>query len=733
MSLKKLINDNKWDKIYNKIIKKKINPYNELSNGNTIVHLAGINNNEKIIDYFLKNDINALQKSNDEGNTPIHLLALYGYIDLLKKCIKSYPSLLNLLNNNDENIPILLYNDINFIKWIIKFNKFGLFVDDLNGENLITKNIYDSKKINDTNYKILKILFANNDINNINNNNDSLLCYAIKENKSYIAKLLINNSYDVNKKDLNYVTPFLYAIRSQNYDLATQLIKNGADINYTGAEGDYNPMIWAIKNEDTKLIQLLLENKYDVNKYNRYIETSLHYILYKNDYNKNVTPTIISKMLYHGDLNIKNVNGQTPLHLLCKYHNWKNYSSIIKHKKMDIFIEDNLKKRPFDYLNGNHIYDFINVVMDSYTQLLDSNISNIDQCRTNIKSTICKNELKKYIFKTKRSIPVVEDNMIMNKKINIITGVPVTVGVFNSDSLHNMIYTVQIMKKYKNVSIPFQYYISDKVINDKILYANNNLYKQPHEFVISDLVKIYTEYFYEILPYLIIWRSQTQYFIHNNLKFLLKKCLSSQKIRFIVLKLTLVTAPNGTHANIIIYDKQTNILERFEPYGIIPYLENSQLNVFIENIGKNYINKNLTYRSPKDIFGDIGFQTISNDSNQMVRNIGDPAGFCLSWTLWYLEMKINNPDVHPNILIKNVMKNITDNTDNTNNTTSGEKLFISFIRNYASNLDKQKNEFMKLAGIKNQNVYNLTLDNDDQNKVQKLLVLELNKIIMERY
>ena len=562
MSLKKLINDNKWDKIYNKIIKKKINPYNELSNGNTIVHLAGINNNEKIIDYFLKNDINALQKSNDEGNTPIHLLALYGYIDLLKKCIKSYPSLLNLLNNNDENIPILLYNDINFIKWIIKFNKFGLFVDDLNGENLITKNIYDSKKINDTNYKILKILFANNDINNINNNNDSLLCYAIKENKSYIAKLLINNSYDVNKKDLNYVTPFLYAIRSQNYDLATQLIKNGADINYTGAEGDYNPMIWAIKNEDTKLIQLLLENKYDVNKYNRYIETSLHYILYKNDYNKNVTPTIISKMLYHGDLNIKNVNGQTPLHLLCKYHNWKNYSSIIKHKKMDIFIEDNLKKRPFDYLNGNHIYDFINVVMDSYTQLLDSNISNIDQCRTNIKSTICKNELKKYIFKTKRSIPVVEDNMIMNKKINIITGVPVTVGVFNSDSLHNMIYTVQIMKKYKNVSIPFQYYISDKVINDKILYANNNLYKQPHEFVISDLVKIYTEYFYEILPYLIIWRSQTQYFIHNNLKFLLKKCLSSQKIRFIVLKLTLVTAPNGTHANIIIYDKQTNILER---------------------------------------------------------------------------------------------------------------------------------------------------------------------------
>ena len=725
MDIKKLINNNKWDEIYDKITKNKVDPYKELSNGNTIAHLAAINNNDNIINYFLNTDINALQKSNNEGNNAIHLLALYGYIDLLKQCIKKVPELLNLLNNNDENIPTLLYNDLDFIKWVLKFDNSNLFINDINNENIITKNMSNSKKINDDSYKILKLLFKND---SINNNNNSLLCYAIKENKSYIAKLLVNNKYDINKKDSRYISPFIYAVRNQDYNLMEFLIDNGADINYTGAEGDYNPMIWAILNNDNKIIEILLENKYDVNKYNRYIETPLHYALYDKEFNKTLSPTLISKMLYYGDLNIKNVNGQTPLHLLCKYHNWKNYSSIIKYKKLDIFIEDNINKRPFDYLNGNYIYDFIDVVVNSYTRLLNGNINNINQCKTNTNSIGCKNELKKYIFKTKRSIPISEDNMVMSQKINMITGNASPLGLFNSDSLHNIIYTVQLMKKYKNIGIPFQYYINDKFINDKILYINNNLYKKQHEFVISDLVKIYTEYFYEMLPYLIIWRSSTQYFVHDNLGFLLKKCLSAPKIRFIILKLTLVTSPNSTHANIIIYDKKNNILERFEPYGTIPYLDSSQLDIFIEDIGKKYINKDLKYYNPKDIFGAIGFQIISNDGNHMVKTLGSPSGYCLGWTLWYLEMKINNPDIHPNILLKNVMKNITNN-----NIVEGEKLFITFIKNYTTDLDKQKNEFLKQAGIKNQDIYSLVLNNNDQEKVKRLLVLEFNKIIEERY
>src|SRR3970282_2735808 len=80
INIKKLINNNKWDKIYKLL--DKIDIYQNISNGNNIAHLAAINNNDKIINYLLEKDKNILQKSNDDGNTPIHLLAMYGYIDL---------------------------------------------------------------------------------------------------------------------------------------------------------------------------------------------------------------------------------------------------------------------------------------------------------------------------------------------------------------------------------------------------------------------------------------------------------------------------------------------------------------------------------------------------------------------------------------------------------------------------------------------------------------------------
>ena len=285
-----------------------------------------------------------------------------------------------------------------------------------------------------------------------------------------------------------------------------------------------------------------------------------------------------------------------------------------------------------------------------------------------------------------------------------------------------------MMKKYKNIGIPFQFFMNDAFINDKILMMNN-LYKMPYEFVVSDLVRIYTENFYEIVPYLIVWRSSTEYYLHKNIGFLIKKCLVSLKIRFILLKLTLVTTGTSTHANIILYDKVNNTLERFEPYGVIPYLEPDKLDKFIEEIGRKYINENLTYLSPKNLFGSLGFQTISNDNRQEVRQLSSPIGYCLAWTFWYVEMRISNPDTPPKVLLENA-KNIIIGSANG---ISSDKLFITFIKDYASQLDKMKNEFMKLAGIDIYDIYNLVPSKKDHNKIINRLMEEFKEIVKERY
>ena len=100
MNIKNLINNNKWTEIYSLIKNKKIDTYVELSGGNLIAHVAAINNDDQIIKYFLTHDKNVLIKSNEDGDTPIHLLANYGYTTLLKECINKYSDFLNLLNNN---------------------------------------------------------------------------------------------------------------------------------------------------------------------------------------------------------------------------------------------------------------------------------------------------------------------------------------------------------------------------------------------------------------------------------------------------------------------------------------------------------------------------------------------------------------------------------------------------------------------------------------------------------
>jgi ankyrin repeat protein len=717
--MKKLINNNNWDKIYHLITNKQINYDQNILNGNTVAHYAAINNQKNTIEYFLNHDLSILTKSNNDGNTPIHLLALYGYTDTLKKCIDYNDEFIALVNNNGETISNILYDDYELVKLIVtKYPNYNTIIDDVNSENILTKNIIKTNE-NDTYFKIIKLLIKFQKAG-INSYNDSFLCLSIREKKLIVSKLLIDTDYDVNKKDISYFTPFLYAIKDKNYDLVLELIKKGVDINYNGPEGDQNPLIWSILNNDDKMVDVLLENGYQTKTFNRQLETPLHVALSPNC---KLLPSTIIKLIAKCDINATNIYHETPLHLLCKYHDWKNYSHAIKKKKLDIFAINKNKKRPIDYLSGN-IHDFLDLVLNSYLKYTRYKIY-YEGCRKDFESQECKNEIKKYIFQTQRSIPIKTDHKLIK---NMITGIYTNHGLFNADTLHNMIYLVQLLKKYDSIGIPFQYFIGDKYINDKLLLANNNLFIYQPEFVISDLVKIYTDYFYEIVPYLILWRSKDQYFIHHNLPFLIKKCLSSPKIRFIFMKLTLITSESSTHANIIIYDKKYNLLERFEPYGNIPYLDNDELNRFIiNNVGK-CINDKVIFLSPKDLFGNIGFQTISNDSQIEYRKLGDPSGFCLAWTFWYLELRVSNGDIHPSTLLQQAMVNIAQTDD-----PQGDKKFINFIRRYSAYLDKIKNDFLKQSMVEKHNLYNLSFSQIDLNKILTHLISDFNQIVKERY
>jgi hypothetical protein len=124
---------------------------------------------------------------------------------------------------------------------------------------------------------------------------------------------------------------------------------------------------------------------------------------------------------------------------------------------------------------------------------------------------------------------------------------------------------------------------------------------------------------------------------------------------------------------------------------------------------------------------DVGIQILSNDSNYNIKKLGDPNGYCLAWTYWFLEMRLGNSDVSASKLMNNMIDNVVKSKVSDNN-----KLFISFIRNYAGELDKLKNQFMLDAGISMMHIYDLTLNKQNLDKLLKKLKFEFNLIIKDR-
>jgi hypothetical protein len=545
------------------------------------------------------------------------------------------------------------------------------------------------------------------------------LINAIKQKKPYVADLLILHGCNVNVKDKNYLTPLLLSVYNELETTVQHLIDHGADINYIGAEGDNNPLSLMLIKGNDKIADILLENGFDTQKYNRDMNTPLH-IAFKADLE--LKPSTISKLLYYGDLNIANINGETPLHLFMRKYNWINYNKILENKQLDIFIKDNNNKAPIDYVSDGQLSKFLDVVTNGFMGQNEWNCNETQRMK-------CINKAKEYIMKN--GISYLNQSEIPND-VKLIISPPVTHGMFNSDVIHNVIYTTIILERNPNVAIPYRYYNKDNATTIMMLLESMNfLYNTIQENTIFELINIYQEHFFQIAPYLILWKNKNLYYIDRHLDYYTQKCLMSNDIRFIFFKLTLIVSALGTHANIIIYDKETGTLERFEPYGITPYLDTDELDNMLEvKLGaflKSY-NKNFRYYAPKDLFDGISFQIFSNDTSNKAKKMGDPIGFCLAWTFWYLEMRIKNPSIEPKTLIDKAQTKIKGTTKK----EYRHQIFIDFIRNYATNLDKDKNKIMLSAGINEGHVYNMQFTDSDNHKIINETMKRITTCITKR-
>jgi len=100
------------------------------------------------------------------------------------------------------------------------------------------------------------------------------------------------------------------AVRNQNNKMVKLLISKGADINAKNAYRD-TPLYLAVEKNNQKMVKLLISKGADINAKNRYDGTTpLHLAVEKN--NKEMVELLIAK---GADINAKNKYGDTPLHL----------------------------------------------------------------------------------------------------------------------------------------------------------------------------------------------------------------------------------------------------------------------------------------------------------------------------------------------------------------------------------------------------------------------------------
>tara|TARA_Y100000590_G_scaffold465990_1_gene639918 strand:+ start:5178 stop:7385 length:2208 start_codon:yes stop_codon:yes gene_type:complete len=618
----------------------------------------------KIIDLILNKNkktigVDILDIRDKMGFTSIHYCCIFNNFDTLRKLYK-YGSDIFISNNNNDNLFDLC------LKY--KRNNFLLYLFD----NEFKKGNYNFINSKNENIFYNALVFENKDIIN----------YLIKF-KEYIQKIM-------NHREPEFGLTILHQmVITNNNKYIDTLIEYGIDINISDSYGNY-PSHYAILENNLDFLKILLNGNHKINYNNTNIngETILHLFLTNVDdniLNKEDMKNILLKLIENTNLNIQTNDGITCLHLIID-NNFLVDKDIIKilesgKKELNIFISDSENVNGIERINKNK--DYIEIIVNSYFNRLklikqdlnidwekycaENDINNVMKSlnkRTGDVETLCKDKIRKTILEDKNSVPRYED-----LNLNFDNDIVMNNNCFYTGSTLDIIFGLIFLSKFPNVNFILSYPLSE---NSKL----NEYYKK---------IGNYNSTKFEFNNIEILW-SYHKLILIENFDSLLLDTINKNR-RFIVIPLGIELA-EGSHANIIIIDKENKTIERFEPNGLneprnFPYNKN-----LLDNLLKSKFQQLLDkfkYIEPKDYLPTIGFQMLEIINEDKCKMIGDPNGYCAVWCIFYTKYRLENPDVKQSKLVYKIINNIK----------LQNKSFKSVIRNFSKNISSLRDNFLK--------------------------------------
>lgn len=679
MDKEQIINLLNLDKIYEayKIIKSNINE--SLLDGNSFLHILAIRGKNELIDFIEKLEPKIYSQGNERGENILHLAFKNGYDDLGLKLLKFDKNLIEYQNN------LYLYPTIYTIERINTFKK----IIDILLENEFTDQ-FNAIDDDDSNLVIEIILH----MTKINTN-----------------KELYNSYFKILKKITKYIdfeqptvdTILNICILNKNFVLAEYFIKKNCGINYANRKGltPLNALISMLVKgglNDYDLIKLLLESpKFDLKQLDRggikneYIPLNqLFNLLIENPKLKSeIEKTILLLLDYIKNFDvIDNFRNTYGIYL----------ADIVYLKKIDI--DKKIQKIIFD----NSDSEYMNIDGYSINSIKKNQL--VDKCK---------------ILKDENLIEFPE----IKRKVNHVT--------FNTDVIHNMLYFLYLLKKYPSLKVP-QYCINEETkVNREI---NKEIMRDIQKNIVN-LAELVNYFFCDLGPSLILWYNSDLNYIHPKLNKSIKKLISDNDCRYIAIKVSIIKNATMLHANVILFDKNDLTYRRFEPYGtsIVPDIDELDtiiLSMIYKEIkkstdkeinSKHKTNVKIKCYRPQDYLELTRFQSISNDNHNDNKFTGDPMGFCLAWCIWYIEIKVKNPNLSEKELIQKASSKIFASY------CDSYSPYNDFIRDYAAMLDEEKNLLLKSFGVDFMDYYKKTFTDKQIRLISEGINSVIKKII----
>jgi ankyrin repeat protein len=674
---------------------------------NYLIHYAVYINRLDLLEAIIKKH-NIWDYKDNLGISIVHSAAHRGFCEILQFLTDKFKEeILKVKNDIDSNIFFYIIENPQCLNILEKLN-LKKYINEQNKNNqtplsLVLSMLFDlvNIKINKSSYyyrqiqpKIITKKYNNDNpllkslhflLKNGADPNakiiEPLIVSAAKMNLLDIVEELINYKCDVNLSDKAGKTALGWAIYNNNIDMVKLLIKSGSNINiYTILGENYLPML-ALNNANDNIIEYILEQNFDYEFTNYENNTMAHIILLNyTEYPINIIKTILKNTNNYNKLNL---DGNTLGILICilNIDLLKILKDIFIEKRINLYIKNKEGKDGFDYIHDNKTKEIIIDIMKiSLEKQLKDKKYVIPKEYEDINDLIINKKIT--CLYTKEEI----DNDELEKKVKILEYPYANYSLFKNLYFDDLImFGIIFNRNSKDMIIPF--IDKEELINlDK--YKKKSI-ENSSEFKIQMINSHYDfilYYFPEILTCDILWLDKHNYIFTEYHETAFLKALDKQQ-RFIVTMVGFfITDGENGHANILIYDKKMNIMERFDPEGVINIPMLDDLDEILKNKFSKLINKkDFTYISPKD-YGIINsFQKLSDEINTLKRKTGDVKGFCQAWVFWYVEMRILNKDIHPIKLVGKLLNRLIKMNNNS---------ILEYIRNYANDLRKKVHDFM---------------------------------------